>query len=88
MRLSGGHEQFTSSGMVMYLSLFSFLLAGLATLLSGIRFLRIRRHINSGEAVFSVLPDVLVVISVVMIIVLAICLSLPRLFEIGAVGNW
>ena len=48
--------------------------------MSGIRFLRVRRHINRGEAVFSVLPDVLVVISVVAIIIMAIALSLPATF--------
>jgi putative membrane protein len=52
-------------------------------LMSGIRFLRVRRHINRGEAVFSVLPDILVVISVVAVIIMAIALSLPRVFEIA-----
>jgi len=55
-------------------------------LASGTRFLRVRMHINKGEAVFSVLPDVLVVISVVAIIIIAIGLSLPRCFEITGAG--
>ncbi len=65
---------------IMYLSLFSFFLAGFATLVSGIRFLRVRRHINRGEAEFSVVPDILVVLSVIVIIVIAIALAFPRLF--------
>jgi putative membrane protein len=68
---------------VLYLSLFSFFLAGFAILFSGLRFVTVRKHINSGEAVFSIVPDVLVVISVVVIIVIAITLGVPRLFDIG-----
>ena len=83
LQFYGQPAHFTGSGMVIYLSLASFFLAGFAMLVSGIRFLRVRRHINSGEAVFSILPDILVIISVVVIIVLAITLSLPRLFELG-----
>jgi len=33
--------------------------------------------------VFSILPDILVIISVIVIIVMAIALSLPRLFELS-----
>lgn len=65
---------------IMYLSVFSFFMAGFATLVSGIRFLRVRRHINRGEAEFSVVPDVLVVLSVIVIIIMAIVLSFPRFF--------
>jgi len=82
MQISG-HPWHHSPGTVEYLSLFSFFLAGSTILLSGVRFLRMRRHINRGEAVFSVIPDLLVVVSMVVIIVMAIVLSLPRLFEIG-----
>lgn len=82
LQIYGQPAHFTGSGTVIYLSLFSFFLAGFAMLVSGVRFLRVRRHINSGEAVFSILPDILVVISVVVIIIMAIALSLPRLFEL------
>jgi putative membrane protein len=71
------------SGHIIYLSLFSFFLAGVAILFSGLRFLSMRRHINKGEAVFSVVPDVLVVLSVVVIIVIAIALSLPGVQGVG-----
>lgn len=83
MQISGHPWHEGTSGTAVYLSLFSFLLAGSTILLSGVRFLRMRRHINRGEAVFSVVPDVLVVISVIVVIVMAITLSIPRLFEIG-----
>lgn len=83
LQLGGHTSHITASPHAIYLSLFSFFLAGIAMLMSGIRFLRVRRHINRGEAVFSVLPDILVVISVVAVIIMAIALSLPRLFEIA-----
>jgi putative membrane protein len=83
LQLGGQTAHITASPHAIYLSLFSFFLAGIAMLMSGIRFLRVRRHINRGEAVFSVLPDILVVISVVAVIIMAIALSLPRLFEIA-----
>lgn len=67
---------------VIYLALLSFLLAGIAISVSGIRFLRARKHINSGEAVFTILPDILVVLSVLVIVVIAVALSMPRLEEI------
>jgi putative membrane protein len=83
MRLSGGKIHFTHSRFIIYMSLCSFFLAGFVTLISGMRFLRTRRHINSGEAVFSIMPDMLVVASVIVIIIMAIALALPRLFEIA-----
>ncbi len=85
-QLSGGQLHFHSSGLTIYMSLFAFFLAGFVTSISGIRFLRVRRHINSGEAVFSVVPDILVVMSMITIIVMAIALSLPRLFELTRMG--
>jgi putative membrane protein len=83
MQISGQSPHVPAHGSAIYLSLFSFFLAGFTILLSGTRFLRMRRHINKGEAVFSVLPDLLVVLSVVFIIIMAVVLSLPHLFEIG-----
>jgi hypothetical protein len=51
--------------------------------MSGIRFLRTRRHIDRGEASYSVVPDLLVVASVVAIIVITIVLSLPRILSMA-----
>ena len=62
----------------MYLSLFCFLLAGFMIVVSGIRFIQARRHINKGEDVFSAFPDLLVVVSVAVIIGLALMLGLQR----------
>ena len=87
VKLSGGHVKFTHSRLIIYMSLASFVLAGFVTLISGLRFLRTRRHINSGEAVFSIVPDMLVVVSVIVIIVMAIALALPRLFEMTQQGS-
>jgi putative membrane protein len=64
---------------VIYLALLSFVLAGIAISVSGIRFLRARKHINRGEAVFTIMPDILVVLSVLVIVIIAVVLSMPRL---------
>jgi putative membrane protein len=71
-----GHQR------VIYLALISFLLAGIAISVSGIRFLRARQHINRGEAVFTILPDILVVLSVLAVVIIAVALSMPPLKEI------
>jgi len=81
LRLEGRAASAEPSQSMLFLSLFSFLLAAIAILMSGIRFLRVRRHINRGEASFSVVPDVLVVVLVIVIIVITIVLSLPRVIE-------
>ncbi len=84
LQLQGEPINHVTSSCTILLSMFSFLLAGLAMVISGFRFLRVRRHINNGEAVYSVLPDFLVILSVVVIILMAVLLSLPRLFDIGS----
>jgi putative membrane protein len=73
----------TRQGMI-YLSLFCFGMAGLSALVSGWRFLAVRRHLNWGVASFSFLPDALVVASVIAIIIVALTLTFPRLLEIGS----
>jgi putative membrane protein len=85
MRLGGVTAKPSHHTQMMYMSLFCFFLAGLCVVVSGLRFLQVRRHINSGEAVYSVVPDFLVVASVLVIIVMVIILSLPRLFDIGVI---
>jgi len=72
---------------IMYLALFCFLLAGISIVLSGLRFLQVRAHINRGEPIFTILPDVLVIMSMAAIIIMALVLSLPRIREIlGPLG--
>ena len=83
LRMGDGSIHEGSGVTMMSLSLASFFLAGLAIVISGIRFLRVRRHINQGEPSFSVMPDLLVIISVVVIAVTAIFLSLPRLYQMA-----
>jgi putative membrane protein len=85
MRLGGFPVHGIGHKSMMYLSLFCFFIAGLATLVSGLRFLQMRRNINTGEASFSILPDILVVICVLAVIVLVIVLLLPRLFDAGLI---
>ncbi|MGC9030808.1 MAG: YidH family protein [Desulfomonilaceae bacterium] len=83
LRLEGQVCESSPHPGMIKLSFLCFVLAGLTIIVSGLRFLRVRRHINKGEAVFSVMPDFLVIVSVVAIIVMAILLSLPRLLEVG-----
>ncbi len=82
LRIEGLDNQLISHHSVVHLALFSFLLAGISIALSGLRFMQARAHINRGEAIFTIVPDVLVIMSVVAIIVIAVVLSLPRLYEI------
>ena len=82
LRIEGLDNQLMSHHSVVHLALFTFLLAGVSIALSGLRFMQARAHINRGEAIFTIVPDVLVIMSVVAIIVIAVVLSLPRLYEI------
>ena len=81
-KIEGLDGQMISHHSVVHLALFSFLLAGVSIALSGLRFMQARAHINRGEAIFTIVPDVLVIMSVVAIIIIAVALSLPRLYEI------
>ena len=85
LQLGDVGARMSSSRTMVVLSVAAFLLAGSAILISGLRFLRVRRHINLGEPSFSVMPDVLVIISVVVITIIAILLSLPRLYQMAVV---
>ncbi len=83
LRLEGQICQSSPHPGMIKLSFLCFILAGLTIVVSGLRFLRVRRHINKGEATFSIMPDFLVIVSVVAIILMAILLSLPRLAEVS-----
>jgi putative membrane protein len=74
----------THQGMI-YLSFFCFGMAGISALVSGWRFLAVRRHLNWGMASYSYLPDVLVVGSVIAIIIVTLALMFPRLLGLGGV---
>jgi putative membrane protein len=69
----------TPHHLTVYLSVFAFLLGGVAIVFAGARFLTIRRHINKGEARFSTAPDIIVIFSVVVIVVMGIILSISQL---------
>ncbi|MDD3471731.1 MAG: DUF202 domain-containing protein [Syntrophaceae bacterium] len=79
--LSGGHVEHAHGISTTCLSLFCFALAGIMIVVSGVRFIMVRRHINGGEATFSILPDMLVIVSVIIIIVITLWLSFNRLFN-------
>jgi putative membrane protein len=83
LRGSSDLAQLGSSSQIVYLSLGSFLLAGLAIVISGIRFLKVRRHINLGEPSFSVIPDLLVILSVMVIVVITIVLTVRYISAMG-----
>jgi putative membrane protein len=72
----------SQQGMI-YLSFFCFGMAGLSALVAGWRFLAVRRHLNWGMASFSFVPDVLVVSSVMVIIIVTLALTFPRLLGIS-----
>lgn len=82
LRIEGLDGQMISHHSVVHLALFTFLLAGISIVLSGLRFMQARAHINRGEAIFTIVPDILVIMSVIAIIVIAVALSVPRLYEI------
>jgi putative membrane protein len=81
-RIQGLEDRLVAHHSIIFLALFCFILAGGSIILSGYRFMQVRAHINRGEAIFTVAPDVLVIMSVAAIIIMALVLSLPRLYEI------
>ena len=81
-KIQGLEDQLVAHHSIIYMALFCFFLAGVSIVLSGLRFMQVRAHINRGEAIFTVAPDVLVIMSVAAIIIMALVLSLPRLNEI------
>ena len=86
-KIQGLEDRLVAHHSIMYLALFCFLLAGVSIVLSGLRFMQVRAHINKGEAIFTVTPDILVIMSMAAIIIMALVLSLPRLHEIlGPLG--
>ncbi len=82
LKLEGTGTHAASSSTIVYLSFLAFVLAGVTVVVSGIRFLSARRHINRGEAKFSVLPEFLVIVSVVVVVLMALILCLPQLKQV------
>ncbi|MEJ2718837.1 MAG: DUF202 domain-containing protein [Deltaproteobacteria bacterium] len=74
----------THQGMI-YLSFFCFGMAAITAIVSGWRFLAVRRHLNWGMASYSFVPDALVVASVMAVIMVTLVLTFPRLLGIGSV---
>jgi putative membrane protein len=84
-QLSGYAISVPSRHGMIYLSFFCFGMAGMSAIFSGWRFLAVRRHLNWGMASYSFLPDVLVVASVMVIIVVTLALTFPRLLRMGII---
>ncbi len=82
LKLEGADVHTAPSATIIYLSFLAFVLAGVTIMISGLRFLSARRHINQGEAKFSMLPEFLVIASVVVVVLMAILLSLPQLKQV------
>lgn len=82
LKLQGSDVHAAPSNTIVILSFLSFLLAGVAIMISGIRFVSARRHINRGEAVFSFLPEVLVIISVIVVVAMVIVLLMPQFVDV------
>lgn len=85
LRLEGAPPS-EPSDEVVFLALFSFALAGTAIVLSGVRFMKSRRHIDQGEPTFSIIPDVLVIVSVIVIVIMTLLLTVPRLMEMKVIS--
>lgn len=81
LRLQGLNVRAGASDTITVLSVLAFVLAGVLILAAGLRFVSVRRHINRGEARFSLLPEFLVGMSVVVIIGMALVLSIPGIWE-------
>ncbi|MFH1114234.1 MAG: DUF202 domain-containing protein [Pseudomonadota bacterium] len=78
LKLEQADIHYASSSVILYLSFLAFLLSGTTIILSGIRFLLTRKHINRGEARFSMLPEFLVIASAVVVVIMAIVLGIPQ----------
>ncbi len=86
-KIQGLEDRLVAHHSITYVALFCFILAGISIILSGLRFMQVRAHINRGEAIFAVTPDILVIMSMAAITIMALVLSLPRIHEIlGPVG--
>jgi putative membrane protein len=83
LRLEGIGRLGVHHTRIVHLSIIAFFLAAVLVVASGLRFLSVRRHINRGEAVFSLLPEFLVIASVIVVIVMAVMLSIPQIAEVG-----
>ncbi len=80
-KMQGLEDRLIAHHSITFLALVCFVLAGVLILFSGLRFLQARAHINKGEAIFTIAPDVLVIMAVAGIIIMAVVLSLPRIYE-------
>ena len=71
--------ELAASPEILWLSIGSFAVAGLIMLVAGIRFLQVRRHINMGEPSFSIVPDLLVALSFLVIVLMSAVLIVTRI---------
>lgn len=77
IRAAGGVESeasITLSHELNYISLFAFALSGMIILISGYRFLVLRKMIRNGEMTISIFPEVMVIISMAIIVGMVIVL--------------
>lgn len=63
-----GHLTHTKD--LMFISVFAFILGGVILVLSGWRFLNVRKMIRRGNVQLSVLPEIMVVISILAIVIM------------------
>ena len=71
---NAGAHKFAPSSDLYLVSLFSFILSGVIILVSGYRFLYVRKNIKAGRVSVSIFPEVMVIISMVVIIAVVILL--------------
>jgi putative membrane protein len=68
--ISPSPEKFVQMEKTHYLSLITFVLGAFIILLAGWRFFDLRRHINRGESDFSALPDIFLLASILLTLVM------------------
>jgi putative membrane protein len=76
-------SELEASPDILWLSIGLFVVAALIIIIAGTRFLRVRRHINLGEPSFSIVPDILVALSFLVIVIMSIVLIVNRISDIG-----
>ena len=84
VRASGGAITLETRGGAVALGLLCFLGAGISIALAAVRFMKMRRNIDGGVARFSIVPEVLIVISAVIVVVLAVLLSLSGISKLAS----
>jgi putative membrane protein len=84
IRVTGGSIALQTHGGAVVLGLVCFVGAGITILVAAARFMKMKRHIDGGVAYFSVIPEILIVISAIIVVLLAVLLSLSGMSKLAS----